>query len=157
MRAIEATPITTTSAVVTRMPLGLPHENDSYRPAHEDALTEPGTPESMSGQVDLPRAKPRSRVLVGGLVAAGLALCAAAFYTLRSGAPVPPPEPGPPSVATLVPTPTNTAPAPAPTVALEAIPPLPTTATTQPQFKKAPKHAGPRVPPKRPEDLFSRK
>jgi serine/threonine-protein kinase len=158
LRAIEATPITTSSAVVTRMPLGLPHESDSYRPAHEDALTEPGTPESMSGLVDLPRSKSRSRVVLGGLIAAGLALSAAAFYTLRGGAPVPTPAP---SVATSAPatSPTHIASASAPAgTPSEATPPLPATATALPPVKNRPKHAAPRVAPKRrPEDLFSRK
>ena len=158
LRAIEATPISTTKAVVTRMPFGLPHDQDSYRPAHEDALTEPGTPESLSGPIALSRVKQRSPFLVGGLVAVGLALSAAAFYALRSSAPVPAPVIAPATLAAPTATPANIVTASAPAGApSEATPPLPTTPTVLPAVRRAPRRVAPRVAPKRPEDLFSRK
>jgi serine/threonine-protein kinase len=158
LRAIEATPLTTTSAVVTRMELGLPHEFDSYRPAHEDALTEPAV--SVDDE-PLPSPKQqRSRILIGGLIATGLALSAVAFFALHGNTGVRPAPEGSPLPAAAAAAPTDVAAATVPAEAVrETPPPVVATATAEPSPpKKLPKRLPARAAPKRrPEDLFSRK
>ena len=156
LRAIEATPITTTSAVVTRMGLGLSDEED-YRPAHEDALTEPAVPEA----VEPVPPKRRSRVVIGGLVTAGLALSALTFYGLhRASAPGSLSTQATAATAAAAPlaAASSTIASPVASEVASETPPA-ATATASPAVlkkaqKKPPAHV---VPKRRPEDLFSRK
>jgi serine/threonine-protein kinase len=169
VRAIESAPVTSSSAIVTRGGLGLPTDEDSYRRASGDALTEPAAaadPVTAETQIALPRSRSRSR-LIGGLLAAGLTLSVLAFVALHSGS-APQPTPAQANGATSVATPTL-APAPPSIVAVTSTgqtepasdlhpPPPATTATQAPTSKKTTTTRHPvRPPSKRPEDLFSRK
>jgi len=158
LRAIEATPLTTTSAVVARVGNGL-HERDSFHPANEDALTEA---EHAESEPPLPATSKKPGWLVAGAIA-GLALIAgAAFFSLRAG---PTPVAASASPASAVPpvavtaTSVVTATAPGPTEPVSATPTAsPSAASVEaPAPKRAPKRAPVHAPTRRPEDLFSRK
>jgi serine/threonine protein kinase len=160
MRAIEATPITTTSAVVTRMDLGLEKEPSSYRPAHEDALTEPAVPEAVEAASSTKLRARRSRILVGGSVAVALGVLGVTVFALRGGnaaAPIAAP-PAAPAVAA-APSVTATVRVEAPSEPLAQTPSaataLPVAVPVPPKKtqKKTPAHVAPK---RRPEDLFSR-
>jgi len=165
-RAIESAPVTTSSAIVTRVGLGLPTDEDSYRRASADALTEPaaaGDPITSAETIVL---RPRSRSrLFAGLLVAGLMLSALAFILLHSGSAQ---QPGPTPVSVVTSSQASTA-AQAPTSIVAATstgqtepisdlhpPPPAVTATRAPVTKKSVKRPA-RPPSKRPEDLFSRK
>jgi serine/threonine protein kinase len=170
LRAIEATPLTTTSAVVSRVPGAGFHERDSFHPAHEDALTEAERADGAESESPQTATSKRPRWL-GPVAGAGLALAAlGAFFALRGGTPAPvasvaapPPASGAPVsavpavalTATAVVSPT----APGQTQPVSA-PPAPSSraASIEPA---APKHVAkkpaPHTPTRRPEDLFSRK
>jgi serine/threonine protein kinase len=158
LRAIEATPLTTTSAVVARVGNGL-HERDSFHPAHEDALTE-----AERAEPELPPSATSKKPLwlVAGAIA-GLALVAgAAFFSLRGGArpaaaSASPVSAAPPVAVTATSVVTVTA--PGPTEPVSATPAAgPSAASVEvPTPKRAPKRAPVRAPTRRPEDLFSRK
>jgi serine/threonine protein kinase len=168
VRAIESAPVTTSSAIVTRVGLGLPTDENSYRRASGDALTEPaaGEPVTAETQIALPRSRSRSR-LIGGLLTAGLALAALAFVALRSNSAPQPPAAQASGASSVAAPPLAAAPPnivavtstgqPEPASDLHAPPPA-TTATQAPTSAKktTTKHAV-RPPSKRPEDLFSRK
>jgi len=176
VRAIESAPVTTSSAVVTRVGLGLPHEDEPYRRANGDALTEPAasvdtviTAETLRP----PKARSRPKLIVG-LLAAGLALSALAFVALHSGTAsqpspaaaaaataAPPPPASSASVAPSMVTATATATEPTEPASIHAPAPAPApappaSATPAPVAKKSIKKSA-RPPSKRPEDLFSRK
>ena len=168
VRAIESAPVTTSSAIVTRVGLGLPTEQDSYRRASGDALTEPaaaGEPVTAETQLAMPLPRSRTRLVVG-VLAAGLALSALAFVALHSGSP-PQPAPAQASGAASVAAPSAAATPPS-IVAVTSTgqtepasdlhpPPAATTATQAATSKKAAPKRAVRPPSKRPEDLFSRK
>ena len=161
MRAIEATPLTTTSAVVTRMDLGLNEEPSSYRPAHQDALTEPAVAEAVEAASSPKLKAQRPRILLGALIATTLGVLGVTLFALRGGnmpaqivaqsaAPVVASAPSAPHDAIAVTAPVELVP-----VSSAAVSATPVTAPA-PQ-KKATKKAPVRVAPKRrPEDLFSR-
>jgi serine/threonine-protein kinase len=166
VRAIESVPVTTSSAIVTRVGLGLPSEEEPYRRANGDALTEPAAGvETVTTAETLRPASPRSRSkLIALLLVAGLALSALAFVALHSGTAV---QAGPPAAAALAPA-VPSAPAMPTIVAATAneqtepvsdvhAPAPALTATQTPPAKKSTKKPARAVPSKRPEDLFSRK
>jgi len=168
LRAIEATPLTTTTAVVSRAGSGF-HERDSFHPAGEDALTE-------AAQADASGAQPASEtaarapakspsLLLAGASAALLLLAFGAWFALHPG----PAASAPPATSALAasavpsaaPTATSVAvgAAPGPTQPASAAPNTSasvaavTAQAPKPSAKKKPAHA----PTRRPEDLFSRK
>ncbi|HEY1533791.1 MAG TPA: hypothetical protein VGF76_07220, partial [Polyangiaceae bacterium] len=146
--------------------LGLPTEEDSYRRASGDALTEPAAaadPVTAETQIALPSPRSHKR-LFAGLLALGVALSVLAFFALHSGSaqqPLPAqangatsvaaPPAAPPSIVAVAATgqtePASDLHAPLPT----------TTATRAPTSKKQTTKHTARPPSKRPEDLFSRK
>ncbi len=169
LRAIEATPLTQTTAVVARLPF---HERDSFHPAHEDALTEAAQPDPSGApnqepisEVIAPRKRGRGLLLAIG---AGILLAGAgAAFAFREGSA----EPVAPSAVASVATPTAvpqvaltattvvTSTAPGPTEPVSATPTASASpaVTATPTLKHAPKKVAPRAPARRPEDLFSRK
>jgi len=176
LRAIEATPLTQTTAVVPR--IGAPfHERDSFHPAHEDALTEAAQPDPSGApnqepvsEVIAPRK--RGRVLPLLAIAATLLIGIGVAFAFRgadapraaasASAPgvttAPPRTTAAPEVA-LSATTVVTSTAPGPTEPVNA---APTTSaaratTASPALKHAPKKAAPHATTRRPEDLFSRK
>ena len=162
MRAIEAAPITSTSAIVTRVGLGLPDEDSSYRRAHEDALTEPAVSADASGaqqsQAALPGPQPRWRM---GVVALGVGLVAAlAFFAWRGNVSASSTANATTVVApTPLATPTTVGAATQPASDVQAAPVAPSTSATAAPAA-APKKVirrAPHTPSRRPEDLFSRK
>jgi serine/threonine protein kinase len=164
LRAIEATPLTTTTAVVARVGMGL-RERDSFHPANEDALTEAaqaGGSEPEPEVAPAPSKKPRG--LVAG-VAVGLVLLAGgAFFALRSPpanvqtAQSPAPVSAVPPVAVTA-TSVAVGAAPGPTEPVSATPSAspPAALIAAPAAKHAAKKTPARPPARRPEDLFSRK
>ena len=171
VRAIEATASATTtgSTIVSRVGFGIPHEHDSYRPAHEDALTESGTTDPGSAEPMTVASGPMSRpprargMLIGGLLAAALAAAAITGFALR-GASHDAASTTTPSV-----TPSQSVAPPTPPTATAAVAPeltrepaasapasTPASATTAAPKKALKKPAVRATPKRRPEDLFSR-
>ncbi|HEX3773791.1 MAG TPA: serine/threonine-protein kinase [Polyangiaceae bacterium] len=173
LRAIEATPLTTTTAVVARASSGF-HERDSFHPAGEDALTEPaqadasGAQPTASATPSSPHARKRAwffGVALGALVLLG----GGAFAALRASSDAIPASPSSatasaapvtaaPSVAPTATTVTGSA-APGPTESGSAAPSASAIAPTKaaPATKHVAKKKPARAPAPRPEDLFSRK
>lgn len=164
VRAIEAA-ATGGSSVVTRVGLGIPNEHDSYRPAKEDALTEPGTA-ATTIENPITEATPPPRRRWPWLVAvAGASLLGVIgiWASQRGEAPAPVPAAQVQGPVAVAPTIAQTSAAPA--AAREPAPPA-TTATQTVPPKKLPKRVVGRTPAhppthasqpvKKPEDLFSR-
>jgi serine/threonine-protein kinase len=159
MRAIEAASMS--SSVVTRVGLGLTDNESDYRPAKQDALTEPGTPdttiENLPVEASAPASTRRWPVLLA-VLAAGAVLSLGSYLALRSSeVPAPSAQAPVPTAAPLAMTQTALpviAP-PEPTPAASAVAPAPPP-------KKTIRRAAPRstvhapAAAKKPEDLFSR-
>ena len=167
LRAIEATPITTTTAVVARVGLGLGfHERDSFHPANEDALTEAAQVGGEDAHAAPPALSKKPRWLVPAALA-GLVLAASgAFFALRgnsrTAAGVAPANAPPVSAVqpvALTATSVVIGAAPGPTEPASAAPTASSSpaSVAAPASKRVTKKAPPRAPTRRPEDLFSRK
>ncbi|HEY4104561.1 MAG TPA: serine/threonine-protein kinase [Polyangiaceae bacterium] len=168
LRAIEATPLTTTTAVVSRGS-GF-HERDSFHPAGEDALTEPAQADISGAQPTAlaapssPPARKQPWFFWGALGALGL-LGGGVLFALRA-APAASPASLPsaasvtaaPSVAPTASTVTTSV-APGASEPANAAPSASSAATTKaaPSAKHVAKKKPAHAPAPRPEDLFSRK
>ena len=169
LRAIEATPLTQTTAVVPRIGLAF-HERDSFHPANEDALTEAAQADPSGAQPQEPVSeiitppKRRRGLIVAAIAGVLLAGAGAAFAFRGAVTPAAAPSasatqtPAVPQVA-LTATTVVTGTAPGPTEPVSAAPVTSASAavTATPALKRAPRKTAPRTPTRRPEDLFSRK